>query len=62
MTEWTHSLCESCWRRLWGDERDPVRVRAAPFEVCCTCGGMHRSGIYVRGNPDDYLCKGVHKK
>ncbi len=63
MSEWTHSICERCWP-AWsvlhhqGELHEPHRVQADD-DVCCYCGGTHRSGIYVRDNQDSLpLCKG----
>ena len=60
MSRWTHSLCPSCWERLKGN-RPPVTAVDKQYQNCCLCGGQHKSGIFVRGNPTEYICKGEHK-
>ena len=59
MSRWTHSICESCWRkRELG--RQPVRLKDPQLELCCFCGYTHASGIYVREDPTKTLCQGKH--
>lgn len=72
MAEWTHRICERCW---FDDEnlsttddgayRTPVQVinpetKVPDPGVCCTCGGLTITGIYMRKNENDLLCKGRH--
>jgi hypothetical protein len=52
MAEWNHARCAACWKRD-NPDRTPVRVRNADPTVCCSCGRVTVSGIYVRNNPDD---------
>lgn len=63
MSEWTHSICELCWNQRTAN-RQPMKVREEfrdeEAEVCCFCGRQHGSGIYVRDDPRDLLCKGNH--
>lgn len=48
---WTQPSCGTCW-----DERNPgrapVRLREPDEETCVYCGKRHRSGIYVRIDPN----------
>lgn len=57
--KFTHSICDTCWIAK-DPHREPLRLKPeyAPTEDCCFCGSTHKSGIYVRGNPDDLKCKG----
>jgi hypothetical protein len=54
---WTHLICENCWRKR-EPKREPVRLINAEEEKCCFCGSLTKSGIYVRENPNFLLCKG----
>lgn len=58
---WNHSICQSCW-----DDRNPLR-RAVQFvpeigepKTCCFCGRPTKAGIYVRQDPAEMRCQGVH--
>lgn len=57
MSSWTHSICDACWQ-LREPDREPVRVRDNGPRECCYCGQIHRSGIYVRGDPSGQPCWG----
>jgi ribosome-binding protein aMBF1 (putative translation factor) len=59
MSKWEHAICEVCWRARQG-AREPVRVVKASIETCCYCGEATRSGIYVRADPAEVVCKGIH--
>ena len=64
-SRWRHALCAECW-----DAREPnrvaVRVRldagseAGPLEVCCACQRVTVSGIYIRAEPSELGCQGIH--
>ena len=59
----TWASVQQCWN-CWADERmkildvgssfmeavipAPVRIRDAPYQMCCTCNQQTNSGIYVR--------------
>jgi hypothetical protein len=72
MSRWRHSVCELDWiaqrsnRGPLGDVISvdrPTRVvtpdgETPDVEKCCVCGAMTIVGIYVRGNPDHFLCGG----
>lgn len=60
MSKWNHSICDRCWEKK-EPNREPVRVVDAERELCCYCGFSHKSGIYVRADPNTLRCKGVHK-
>jgi hypothetical protein len=67
MAEWTHNLCERCWftnRKYSAHEsggfRQPTRVNDQN-DICCLCGVPTVSGIYVRANQSEMLCKGDHE-
>lgn len=56
--DWTHSVCDTCWNRLKAFE--PVRARPVHPDVCCFCGIVHRSGIYIRQDPTSFRCRHAH--
>ncbi len=54
MSRWNHSLCDECW-----DKREPTRKPLRVLDSqCCQCGTQHKSGIFVRADPDAMPCKG----
>ena len=57
---WTHALCDPCWARRNGDTV-PHRDVSGPTsaENCCQCG-KPCYGIYIREDPAQMRCKGVH--
>lgn len=62
MSRFTHSICEECWKKK-NPRRSPVRIiDCPPMEKCCFCSKSHYSGIYVRENPADMQCNGVHTR
>ncbi len=60
MSEWTHIICDDCW-----DARHPInpsrRLDSGDEGVCCFCGKQTYSGIYVREDPKNLMCKGQHE-
>jgi hypothetical protein len=63
MKTWNHSICDPCWlARERG--REPVRIQEPYRQIshCCFCGIDHRSGIFVRENPQSerLVCQGKH--
>lgn len=50
MSEWNHPMCNQCWEEK-NEDREPVRLVNVSVEHCCWCGGITRSGIYVREDP-----------
>jgi hypothetical protein len=65
MSKWNHSVCDDCWKKNASDVT-PYRIKEEfrEEEVCCTCGAKHKSGIYMRGDPNHpgLKCGGVHGK
>jgi hypothetical protein len=60
MSRWTHSICVECWIAR-NPGRKPVRVITEEKpQPCCFCGDSHVSGIYVRHDPEELICKGEH--
>ena len=61
MSEWTHSICVSCWIKQ-NPGRVPVMLIDAPEEPCCFCGDEHQYSIYTRRDPKDpaLKCGGEH--
>ena len=63
MSNWTHAMCDDCWKREHPEGRVPIRVvggRQADFDLCCFCGALTKSGIYVRRDPSTAPCRGLH--
>ena len=56
---WNHRLCEKCWIEREGD-RTPVRVLGDEDGPCCVCGASTNWGVYQRGDPKLWPCKGKH--
>lgn len=63
MSKWRHSICTDCWEKK-NPGREPVRLlnEDAELDVCCFCSKPHSEGIYVRENPADMPCNGVHER
>lgn len=64
MSQWTHRLCWDCWAE-WSLEENgfiavPVQVVHDPWGPCCECSEGTNSGIYVRGDPEEFGCEGDH--
>lgn len=59
MSKWTHSICDDCWHKK-EPEIEPSRLVDVIGNICCFCGLLTTSGIYVREDPTELLCKGVH--
>jgi hypothetical protein len=61
MSKWNHSICETCWKKQ-NPDREPIVIKPQfrDEETCCSCSLRHFSGIYVRSNPADMPCNGVH--
>jgi len=49
---WTQPSCDDCWT-LHASRAAPRRLAEAhrEAEMCCWCGELTRSGIYVRVDP-----------
>jgi uncharacterized protein YrrD len=69
MSKRNHSMCTHCWVReqhVQSIENGeilipaPARVLQAPMESCCFCRRYTMAGIYVRRDPKDAICSGVH--
>lgn len=58
---WTHSICDPCWERRCRERNEnPAGGGTAPVERCCYCDVEHRSGIFVRDNPESLNCDWNH--
>lgn len=57
--EWTHAICDNCWDEQNPDRPSP-RTHEGSHETCCFCSQGTISGIYVRADPKETACKGVH--
>lgn len=67
MAEWTHNVCERDWfsthelsHHESGGFRLPTQGAGMP-SICCMCGTPTVSGIYIRMNENELLCKGDHE-
>lgn len=60
MNKWTHAICMDCWMTKHPD-RGPVKARDKVQETCCYCGRATLDGIYVRANPFETPCFGLHE-
>lgn len=52
MSDWTAMpVCDVCWDRQHPDKPSP-RLGIGATEICCQCGDLTNSGIYVRLDRD----------
>ncbi len=58
---WTHSCCVGCWN-LRNPDRATEGSRDGPLELCCFCGKVTKSGIYVREDSRLLDCGGAHRE
>lgn len=60
MSNWTHSICKTCWEKKTAAEgnpdRIPVTVRNDSDKPCCFCAEPTMAGIYVRHDPAQLKC------
>jgi hypothetical protein len=65
MSRWTHAICAPCWNRQHPDRPVETTTRIVEEyraeEACCFCGERTSAGIYVRHDPEETACKGVHQ-
>jgi hypothetical protein len=61
MSPWSHVICTDCWNTQHPDKEPVVLAELLTPETCCFCGQLTDSGIYVRHDPNEALCKGVHE-
>jgi hypothetical protein len=47
---WTQPICGDCWDRR-NPGRKAHRLIEPDVERCAFCGGLTRSGLYVRADP-----------
>lgn len=61
MSRWNHPMCVACWNERHPD-RDPVCAGglAERSLTCCFCQEPTIAGIFVRADPVDVPCAGVH--
>ena len=59
MSKWTHAICEGCWKKH-NPNRVPIQFLLAEEEKCCFCGNITTAGIYIRHDPKELPCKGIH--
>lgn len=61
MSKNVHRTCRVCWdKRRPGQE--PVAVKDSKEDVCCLCGTMTSSGIYIFDKEVFKHCEGNHPK
>lgn len=46
----TQPICNDDWEEQ-NPDRDPTRLTEPNEEVCCFCGALTKSGIYIRVDP-----------
>lgn len=56
-----HRCCRPCWDKR-GPGRDPVRVKESKEDICCICGSMTDSGIYIFDKGTFKHCEGNHSE
>ena len=59
MSVWTHIICKKCYNFIYPG-RQPITIKDPEEEKCCKCGIPNRDGVFLRGNPNEFNCKGVH--
>jgi hypothetical protein len=62
-SSWTHSICAECWFHR-NPKQQPLKMshEIRSVERCCFCFITHRDGIYMRADPKETLCRGVHEE
>lgn len=58
-TPWDHAICVPCWYAK-NTGRIPHRIVDDVGRTCCWCKRPTSAGVYVRHDPDDVACKGIH--
>ena len=58
---WSHPICDDCYTERVPNRR-PFRVQNFITDTCCFCQSPSVSGIYVREDPMDLPCNGVHEE
>lgn len=48
---WTHNICEDCWNKR-EPNREAIKLKLQPVEICCFCGTENFAGIFVREHED----------
>lgn len=65
MSEWNHTICETCWFKR-EEDRFPVQLMRDPgdlnVDTCCFCGTVKVTRIWVRQDPKSVqlVCSGEH--
>lgn len=63
MSRWTHSICVECWNKQRPENQvDHGELDNTEPEICCWCEGKTTTGIYLRADPAETLCQGIHKE
>lgn len=59
--KWTHAMCGFCWYLQRGPVF-PTRIVDSDVEVCCFCGTLTKSGIFIREEPDETMLCDMGRK
>lgn len=54
-TAWTHAICAACWN-AHRPAHPAVDQGTGDVELCCFCGKLTTSGLYVRHEPSQLSC------
>lgn len=58
--KWQHAICDDCWRKENPQNPDRIPYRLVDeyrkLEMCCFCGQMTLSGIFVRRDRKGLKC------
>lgn len=54
-----HRCCRPCWDKR-DPTREPVAVKDSKEDVCCLCGTMTASGIFIFDKETFKYCEGNH--
>jgi len=57
--KWDHSICDDCWNTLRPKNKSNLMGWSQP-DWCCWCSKLHRSGIFMRNDPEELRCRGDH--
>lgn len=64
VSRFTHAVCERCWiaRNTNADDsiRVPTRLTEPEARICCYCAHVTIIGVFVRDNPANTMCGGIH--
>jgi hypothetical protein len=59
VSKWNHRCCAACWRKRNPDGREPHHLTTDAGGICCVCGILDASGIFIRADPESLKCQGL---